>query len=375
MSIDTIPDVRAFLDTVRADLADLDPDEQAEILDGLEADLSELVAERGPQALDDPHAYARELRAAAGLGEAGTPRGRRSVGARVNGLLDAAHGRFDAALDRLPGESRPLVAWLQPLWWVARAWLAVQLLELLTSSTYRFALVPHLRGLGWAVLAVAVVLSVQVGRGWIWPGGRRGALARVVLLTLNALALGVVLPVATGMGNDQRYWDGYQQGITEATQGVVPADVGIDRAGVYADGRWVSNIYPYDAQGRPLSGVQLFDQAGKPIQVVAQPQCVHGQDADVVPLGEEPDCTDAETGDSLPLRVFYPWTNGATSVLNVFPLPARMQPGPERSATAFSESTRPALGPYPLATVPRVSLPGIPTGVVTPAKPAAAPAD
>ena len=42
------------------------------------------------------------------------------------------------------------------------------------------------------------------------------------------------------------------------------------KAGLYLDGTWVSNIYPYDAKGRPLVGVQLFNQVGKPINVITQ---------------------------------------------------------------------------------------------------------
>jgi hypothetical protein len=60
-------------------------------------------------------------------------------------------------------------------------------------------------------------------------------------------------------------------------------------------------------------------------------------------------------------RVFYPWTNGAAQLFNVFPIPSRLQDGEQLSATAFAEAVRPTVGPFPLASVPKVSLPGITT--------------
>ena len=54
------PEVQEFLDAVRTQLADLEPDEQRDITEGLEADLTDLVAERGRGALGDPVAYALE---------------------------------------------------------------------------------------------------------------------------------------------------------------------------------------------------------------------------------------------------------------------------------------------------------------------------
>ena len=35
--------------------------------------------------------------------------------------------------------------------------------------------------------------------------------------------------------------------------------------GLRSDGREISNIYPYDAKGKPLQGVQLYDQDGVPL--------------------------------------------------------------------------------------------------------------
>jgi len=351
------PEVQEFLDAVRAQLADLDVDEQRDITEGLEADLTDLVAERGRGALGDPVAYARELRAAAGLEpEMAGPTGRRGWWHRVDRALDACRARTDRVVQALPGDAAPLLHWLRPVWWIVRAWAALELVDLLFGRG-RYAgdltVVPHLRGFGWALLLLAVVASVQLGRGAFWPGGSRGPGARLVLVLLNAFAL-VMIPLVLvqvvardGGAPDDRYgrgWnDGYRAGADEVRASV-------DKAGLYADGKWVSQIYPYDAQGRPLVGVQLFNQVGQPINVVTQPEYVD----DI-----------AHPNEGKPL-VYYPWTNGATQVLNVFPIPSRVQEGEQPSATAFAESTPPVVAPFPLAAVPSVSLPGIRTGVQRP---------
>ena len=46
------PEVQEFLTAVRAQLADLEPEEQREILDGLEADLTDLIIETLALAID-----------------------------------------------------------------------------------------------------------------------------------------------------------------------------------------------------------------------------------------------------------------------------------------------------------------------------------
>jgi hypothetical protein len=361
------PEVQEFLAAVRGQLADLDPEEQREILDGLEADLTDLVAERGGEALGDPTAYARELRAATGF-EPETVRdltgSRRSAGETVDGLLDAARHRFDAVLARVPGDAPALLSWLRPLWWVLRGWAAVQLLDMYDGRV-RANAVPDLHGLGWLLCIAAIAASVAVGRGVIWPGGSgRGAGARMVLLGLNLLAAVVTLLAVSQVADriDHRYDRGYARGFENGLQ-IGTDDADNNRAGVYVDGNWVSNIYPYDAQGRPLVGVQLFDQIGNPIDVVLQPEYDEG----VSCISEDSECVSQdvpmdEFGNQLP-RVFYPWTNGVTPLLNVFPVPSRVQEGEEPSPTAFTEAVKPTIGPLPLMSVPKVSLPGIDTGI------------
>lgn len=371
-TMNVAPEVRDFLATVRTQLADLDPDEQREILDGLEADLTDLVAERGGDALGDPVAYARELRAAAGLApEMASGRSAASAAARVHAVLDASRGWWDRTSAALPGDAGGFLRSLRPVWWILRGWVAVELLDAIFGRG-RYAgdlsVVPHLRGLGWVVLVVAVAGSVQIGRGKLWPGTpSRGVAARLLILALNLVAL-VLLPLIVQQVDDQSsatysrgFGQGYQNGLNDARQDSIDQP----KAGLYADGKWVSNIYPYDAKGRPLVGVQLFNQIGQPIDVITQPEYAD----EGCEIEDDGTCISYDLPEDQPKpRIFYPWTNGTTQVLNVFPIPSRLQESEELSPTAFTEAEKPTVGPFPLASVPQVSLPGITPGVQQPAR-------
>lgn len=376
MSDQTIPvssipaDVRLFLAVVRRELADLDPEELTEITDGLEADLADLVAERGPSALGDPKAYAAELRTAAGITPTKKSGPRRSAGESVTGLLDASHAWFDHQVRRLPGDPKPVLDWLRPAWWVLRAWVAVQLVDLMLGGWPR-GIIPSWNGLGVIVLGLAIFASIQLGRGKFWPGGKRALGARLALLGLNAFAIAVFLPVSGEVTQAREIYptDGssYNEGYNQAMQ-----EVGREKGGLLLNGKAVTNIYPYDSQGRRMAGVQLFDQDGKPINASGQticpdPSAEGGMRA--VPAEELVDeCTDYENGGTLPALVIYPWTNGQAQLLNVFPLAMREQDSTKPSATAFQEKDAPTLGEWPFGEVPRVSLPGITSGILATVK-------
>jgi hypothetical protein len=366
-TINAAPEVSGFLATVRTQLADLDPDEQREILDGLEADLTDLVAERGGEALGDPVAYARELRAAAGL----EPEMRRSRSGRplrehLHAVLDAAHGRWDRLVDALPGDAGDLLTVLRPVWWVLRGWIAVQTAALWLGD-WSLTIIPGSDLPGLAAVVAGVLLSIQLGRGRLWPadGWRRMAALRVVLLGLNVFALAMLPVVLNGLdhGSTDRFSQGFDRGYQEGARDT--RDSG-PKAGLYLDGTWVSQIYPYDAKGRPLVGVQLFNQIGQPIDVVTQPEY---EIYDIDDQGNEIDVNGNLVDPNVPQlpRIFYPWTNGTTQVFNVFPIPSRLQQSEELSPTAFTEAEKPTVGPFPLASVPQVSLPGITPGVQRPA--------
>ena len=369
MTVTTVtPEVQEFLDAVRNQLADLDPDEQREILDGLEADLTDLVAERGGEALGDPVAYARELRAAAGLDpEMRQVREPLALSARTHRLFDVSRREWDRLIAFLPGDASGLLSTLRPVWWVLRGWLAVQTAALWLGD-WSLTIVPGGDLTGAAAVLLGVALSIQLGRGRLWPadGSRRLALLRVALIALNCYAVAMVPVVFNGLSHgrydaqDRAWQGGFHAGFKSAAQ---QAPV-TRKAGLYADGKWVSNIYPYDAKGHPLVGVQLFNQIGQPINVVTQAEYpVEECTGDNGECGYPAGTPLFENGKPMP-RLYYPWSNGATQLLNVFPIPSRVQPGDQSSATAFTEATPPTIGPFPLAAVPQVSLPGITPSVL-----------
>lgn len=355
-------DVRLFLAAVRRELADVDPEELTEITDGLEADLADLVAERGPSALGDPKAYARELRTAAGISEA--KRNRRNgagIGASISGFLDACHARFDEQVGRLPGDPKPVLDWLRPAWWIVRAAVAALLVSGVLGSS----------DLVWLLLPVGVPVSILIGLGRIWPGGKRGPGARLVLLGLNVFALAMI-PAATEIGSSNApmsYDEGYQSGYESARNELMGGGSDVPSKGLFFNGKPVTNLYPYDSQGRRMAGVQLFDQDGKPVNATAEAYCLgKGVAQGSTWVEEQPDgtqvCHDELNGGNAPGFVLYPWNNGAAQLRNVFPLAGREQDDLERSPNAFAEPDKPTLGEWPFARVPRVSLPGITSGIL-----------
>src|SRR6185503_1336317 len=82
---------------------------------------------------------------------------------------------------------------LRPAWWVLRAWVAVTLLDQLAGQWEYVSLWPTLGVplLGPALLLAAVVVSVLIGQGRLWPGSGpdRSTAARVVLVALNVFAV------------------------------------------------------------------------------------------------------------------------------------------------------------------------------------------
>ena len=352
-SILTTPEIRLYVRAVRERLEDLTEEEREELVGGLDADLNDLVEERGIDALPDPGEYARELRTAAGFDPEMRPvRTRRGGGAWVTGTLDAAHARWDALVAGLPGDPWGLVQVLRPAWWILRAWVALQMVDLLWGSgdtSLGLAPIPSFQGWGWVLLAAASLASIQVGRGRLWPGRPRGgAVGRLLLLAVNLAAvacLPVTLDRVATPSSVEPLIAGASQNISTYDQGYADASSQYDRAGMYVNGHWVSNIYPYDAAGRPLVGVQLFDQTGQPVDVEPQTECVYSS-------AEVP--TDQN-------RVYYPWSTAAGQASNVFPVPSRVQ-GPEAPVpdpTAFAGAQRPGVGRFPLTRVPAASLPGL----------------
>lgn len=281
--------VRAYAEQVRSHLRDLSPEQVEDLTDGLEADLAEAVGDTpagAPRIVDaadgeatatsvidltrrfGPAAeYAAELRSAAGLAPAGPPLGTtgalspvalaaraRSLGTRAEAALRAAASRENLV---------SLATALRPLWWVVRGWvwfvLATGALWGLNSYTgpavERY--LPRSPGY-WLLLALTVLASINVGRGW----GQGGRWSRRAVLALSVVAV-LCLPWATT--ELRRVLD--NGGVTVQEVYVeVPVDSGPPDDGVWVDGTAVSNLFVYDADGNPLSGVQVFDDRGRQVR-------------------------------------------------------------------------------------------------------------
>jgi hypothetical protein len=257
---------------------------------------------------------------------------------------------------------------LQPVWWVLRGWVAVEMAAMWLGD-WSLTIVPGGELPGVVAVLVGVALSIQLGRGRLWPadGWHRLVVLRVLLLGLNCFAVAMIPVVLNGLDHgknamlDAAYARAHveQEQLDEARFG----SRSTAKAGLYLDGTWVSNIYPYDAKGRPLVGVQLFNQVGEPINVITQPEYEQPElDDNGNPIDAQGNPIDP--GVQRQPRVYYPWTNGATQLLNVFPIPSRVQDGESPSPTAFAEDNPPTVGAFPLPSVPRVSLPGIKPGVL-----------
>ena len=192
--IDLELDLDRYVDEVRKQLGDLPDDVREELTEGLAADLTELVEERGTGALPKPEQYATELRAAAGLAARSGRVRREHVFARaVMDAMDAAHAHWDRLLDALPyGGPRAFLTTLQPVWWVARAWVAWMVAQDTRGVQVAFKDGPWL-----VILAVMLVVSIQLGRRR-WGFDRLLAasmLARLLLVGLNIFAV-TMLPGA-----------------------------------------------------------------------------------------------------------------------------------------------------------------------------------
>jgi hypothetical protein len=328
------PDVAVFVAAVRDRLVDLTEEEREELVGGLEGDMSDLVSERGVESLPEPAAYAAELRVAAGFAAEAGAKGHRTMSAwaRVERVLDASAERWDLFARGLPGSPWELLVSLRPVWWVLRAWIALQLVDLLWGSgsiNYGLSPIPSLMGWGLPLLGVAVIGSVLIGLGKLWPGpGRSGLGGRLVLLALNVLAIGLLWVTLGSVYTPEKAaaWGGDM---------VSSQSLGAATDGLTFNGEPVANVYPYDAQGRPLTGVQLVDRQGRRLSITRNP------------YGE---------GTGWGEFALVPWRNGRTPLFNVFPLPERRaDPG-----------TGDPIGDARMQTPPYASLPPVTLAGVTP---------
>jgi len=241
-----VDSVATYVREVRAQLADLSAEEIDDLTSGMEADLSELAAESGGDLigrLGSPMRYAAELRAAAGLPD-------RVVGpARRRGVAEAlpqARAWFTVLTEQRPwlAATAAFLVTLRPAWWLLRGYLAAWALWSFLGGMR--GLRPH-GATHLAMALVAIVVSVQIGRGWL----RQWAGLRPLLVLANTVAVVVALVAST----------------SGVTSGETSPDVAYASPipGMVLDGAQVSNIYAYDSGGRRITGVRLYDQDGRPL--------------------------------------------------------------------------------------------------------------
>jgi len=340
---------------VRAELVDLPAEDVDDLTGGMEADLSELAAECGGDLagrLGSPKLYAAELRAAAGLPERGA-----GSGGRQHRPLREQVALDRASLTRLVGRhpwlrsATAFLVTLRPAWWLLRGYLAAWAFWSMLSGNTR-GIRPH-SFLHLVMAVAAIVISVQLGRGWL----RQRAALRPLLAVANS-TLVIVALVASVSGDEVRY--------DQSSDFSQPA-------GVSLDGTYVGNIYAYDADGQRITGVRLFAQDGRPlgggdnafgpngneIAVVrdgsgapvtnAYPRALFGPDPWQVVNPADPQ---VDPGQWTPPMSIVPLTSSATPTTPTSTAPGPTQPAPTASRPVLPKSTAPtpSSGPSPSVT-------------------------
>ena len=222
-------EAETYVTAVRSLLWSLPADERDELLDDLAAHLAELAAEEGPALRDrlgPPSAYAAEFVTSAGVA--------------VDESSDVTRRVRQAV--QVPPWMRARLEAFRPAWLVLRPFLIVFGAASLFSG--------HLFGdVGEAEIVVLAAVAVAlVGRSQRLTGGWDR------LATVAGLIGALIVIGSLSDGRQYIYVDtsGYGGPTGVLTRG---------------DGRVVSNIWAYDAEGNPID-VFLFDQDGRPIDDV-----------------------------------------------------------------------------------------------------------
>jgi hypothetical protein len=137
------------------------------------------------------------------------------------------------------------------VWWLLRAWAGYQFLGLTLGSLR--VLPTNL--IGWTILIVLTVISVQWGLGR-WARSRPARALRTAVSVFTALVLLVLFPTLLNELAVREYND---PGASTSY---------IEQPGLSLDGKQVTNLFAYDAEGNLLDRVQLFDQDGKPLTTI-----------------------------------------------------------------------------------------------------------
>lgn len=282
-------EIATFAAAVRAHLDDLPADEVDDLTEGLEADLFEQAEDNeGALTATDPAEYASELRTSAGLPERSDASTAPTLRARLSDVARQARARMSgfARSSRFGSWLTDLLLAVRPVWWVYRGWAVFVVTWMLWTGQSR--LLPTALP-AWAALVGVVLVSIQWGRGrWLpqrWLKAVRLLMSVVAVIASPFLVAGALDAVTNSVDVGESYAN--------------PSPVGLT-----LDGNRVTNIFGYDADGRPLDHIQLFTQDGKPLVTVGADST--GLDSDF----------DAGT-DRLPV----PYAKvGDAYVWNVFPL-------------------------------------------------------
>jgi hypothetical protein len=249
------PNVADYLAALRIELMDLAPEERDDLLSEVEPSLFEAAGETDePLAarLGPPADFAADLRASAGLPPAPHPE-------PSSGGLRAALRELGrrASVERVVDVLRELA----PLWWVARAYVAVEALAMFSGDGARTvasyspsAELPRVVNaeLGAAALALALIASIAAGIA----ARRRPERGRRARIAANIVLAIIAVPVAVEVIEAQRVTTVAQ--VYESEPATIPP-------GLSYDGAPVENVYAYDRNGRLLHDVRLYDSSGKPL--------------------------------------------------------------------------------------------------------------
>lgn len=271
-------EVAGYAAEVRAQFADLSDADSAELLEDLEDHLLEVAAEDAGtlrERLGEPAAYAGELRQAAGLPEPSEGSGgsgasgatppstswRRALRASVRDKVTETERRIRAY--RAGREALDFLPTLRPAWWVLRGWVAVRVLEVMTTQVdvwHDISLVPSVGDstfLGFLALLVAIPVSVHVGRARLSGRWRQ----RLVSAGEGVLVLFTIGMALSSIGHDGNYSGPGPWHVASSPQ--------TSQDGLSDNGKPISNLFVYDQNGKLLDGVYVYDQDGQP--VVASP--------------------------------------------------------------------------------------------------------
>ncbi|WP_350279593.1 hypothetical protein [Kribbella sp. HUAS MG21] len=392
--------VAIYLAQVRSELSDLPPGELEDVLQDVSGHLTEVAGEfEAEPMLEDlqarlgtPRQYADELRTAAGYpprtepvgqdaldagwkalrwgliagtagpffvavaifswSREGTPffgllglgilfvaafLGVRALGANNPQIvLDTPQGARGAAairgwIDQIPPNvRRDLVAIGQPVWWVARGMIGAGGFFALFGALS----VTVVAAFAGAAVSIWIGRRTQQDRRWLWYVVPLNVVAAIAVPSFLAAAY-----VGASFGFLTNY-DGYGARSTYNPPN-----------GLVLDGNQVTNIYPFDAQGKQVE-VRLYDQDGNPINLDLQDcAAIHDQGSR------------GTTSNLFPQAVVSPDEDGNVDARNCKdstkapfvppPAPATRTTSPEPSA---SPTPKPSAGP---STVKPSGTPGV----------------